>query len=250
MTRLVLLSGWGCDARIWQPLAAHWPDGVSVSAPDWPGYGGRAPLATPGGLADLAEAMAGDLPGSATWVGWSLGGVLAGALLAQRRGPLPPPRALILIGMGTRFSDPRGVTHDKLMAFRRAFARDPDATLAHFHRWQLGGEPRPRDALRRLRALLGDGPPPDPASLAAGLDWLAGLDATSVLADPPCPIRRLAGDRDPLLAPAAIAGADHVLERAGHCPMLSRPSALAESLTALAAAPDAMHAVAVEGNCP
>jgi pimeloyl-[acyl-carrier protein] methyl ester esterase len=234
MTRLVLLSGWGCDARIWQPLADHWPDGVSVTAPDWPGYGARPALAAPASLADLAEAMAADLPAEAVWVGWSLGGLLAGALLERLPPSLSPPRGLILLGMGARFCDPAGVGTAQLAAFRRAFVRDPDATLAHFQRWQLGGEPRPRDAHRRLRALLGDGPPPDPDSLAAGLDWLAELDATAVLADPPCPIRRLAGARDPLLAPAALAGADRMLDQTGHCPMLSRPAALAEALVALA----------------
>ena len=233
MTRLVLLSGWGCDARIWQPLAEHWPHDVHVTTPDWPGVGGRLPQGDPDSLTELAETMAADLPTEAVWVGWSLGGLLAATLLEHRHSP---PRGLILLGMGGRFCDSGGVTRAELAAFRRAFSRDPDATLAHFRRWQLGGEPRLRDAHRRLRALLDEGPSPDPESLAAGLAWLAELDATAVLADPPCPIRRLAGDRDPLLAAAAIADADRVLEHAGHCPMLSRPAALAEALAALAVA--------------
>jgi len=228
MTRLVLLSGWGVDAGIWRPLADHWPGGVTVTAPDWPGYGGRAPLAAPGSLDGLAEAMAVDLPADAVWVGWSLGGLLAGALLSR----LPAPRALILLGMGARFCDPEGVTRAELTAFRRAFARDPAATRRHFLRWQLGGEPNPRGAHRRLLELI-DGDV-DPATLAAGLDQLAALDVSRVLADAPCPVKRLAGRHDPLLPPAAIAGADHVLDHAGHCPMLSRPAALAEALVALA----------------
>lgn len=244
MTRLVLLSGWGCDARIWQPLAEHWPEGVSVTTPDWPGYGGRDPLAAPDSLDALAEAMARELPADAIWVGWSLGGLLAGALLEH----LPLPRGLILLGMGARFCDPAGVTRAELSAFRRAFARDPQATLAHFQRWQLGGEPSPRDAHRRLRALLGGGPCADPASLAAGLRWLENLDLTSTLADADCPVIRLVGACDPLQAPAVIASAELVLEHAGHCPMLSRPAALAEALVTLAAVPH--RAPATEEACP
>ena len=244
MTQLVLLSGWGCDARIWQPLAEHWPDGVSVSAPDWPGYGGRAPLVPPDCLDALTEAMARELPTDAVWVGWSLGGLLAGALLAR----LPAPRALILLGMGARFCAPEGVSRVELTAFRRAFARDPGATLAHFQRWQLSGEPGPRDAHRRLRTLLGGGPSADPASLAAGLDWLETLDLSSALAGSDCPVVRLVGANDPLLAPAAIARADHRLEHAGHCPMLSRPAALVEALVTLAAVP--RRAPATEEACP
>ncbi len=230
MTRLVLLSGWGVDARLWQPLVDHWPSGVTVTAPDWPGYGVRPPLSDPGSLAELAETMAMDLPADAVWVGWSLGGLLAGALLAR----LPPPRALILLGMGSRFCDPEGVTRAELTTFRRAFARDPAATRRHFLRWQLGGEPDTRAAHRQLRGLLGDDGGADPATLAAGLDQLAALVLSRVLADAPCPVRRLAGRHDPLLPPAAIAGADRVLDHAGHCPMLSHPAALAEALVALA----------------
>ncbi|WP_416137285.1 alpha/beta fold hydrolase [Halomonas sp. HK25] len=249
MTHLVLLSGWGCDARIWQPLADHWPAGVSVTTPDWPGVGGRPALEAPASLAAMAEAMAADLPEEAVWVGWSLGGLLAGALLERLPAPLSPPRGLILLGMGARFCDPAGVSRAELAAFRRAFARDPDATLAHFHRWQLGGEPRPRDAYRQLRTLLGEGPPPDPATLAAGLDWLVSLDISAAMAGADCPVIRLAGARDPLLAPAAIEGADHVLEHAGHCPMLSRPAALAKALVALAARAHQPQATGAEEAC-
>ena len=184
--------------------------------------------------------MARELPTDAVWVGWSLGGLLAGALLAR----LPAPRALILLGMGARFCDPEGVSRAELTAFRRAFARDPEATLAHFQRWQLGGEPSPRDAHRRLRTLLDGGPPADPTTLAAGLEWLETLDLASALAGAGCPVIRMSSANDPLQAPAAIARADHRLEQAGHCPMLSRPAALAEALMALASTPLLAHATA------
>lgn len=231
MTRLVLLSGWGCDARIWQPLTDRWPDGIEVSAPDWPGYGTRPALAQPACLEALAEAMAPALPADAVWVGWSLGGLLAASLL--ERVPTAP-RGLLLLGAGPRLCHPEGISREALADFRRAFARAPSAALAHFRRWQLDGEPAPREAHRRLQALLGDGPAPDRATLAAGLGWLAELDATAALAAPPCPVYRLAGERDPLLAQAAVTDADRVLKHAGHCPMLSRPGDLAAALTTLA----------------
>lgn len=230
MTRLVLLSGWGCDARLWRPLAPHWPAGIRVETPDWPGYGERPALSRPADIASLAEAMAEALPSDAVWVGWSLGGLLTAALLQY----LPAPRGLILLGMGPRFCHPEGVTTQELAAFRRAFARDPDATLAHFHRWQLSGEPAPRAAHRDLRALLGEAPNADPATLAAGLAWLADLDIGELLARPPCPVRTLAGESDPLLAPPLRQAADRRLAGAGHCPMLSRPAELADALLAQA----------------
>lgn len=231
MTPLVLLSGWGVDAGIWRPLADHWPTGMTVTAPDWPGYGGRTPLATTDGLEALAEAMADHLPPDAIWVGWSLGGLLVAALVEHQPASLPPPRGLIQLGIGERFCHPEGVSTRELAAFRRAFARDPDATLAHFRRRQLSGEPDPRGAHRRLLELIGDDV--DAATLAAGLGRLAGLDVSEALKDAPCPVRRLTGRHDPLLAEETLTTSDRVLEEAGHCPMLSRSAALAEALVAL-----------------
>lgn len=230
MSPVVLLSGWGCDAHLWQPLAGHWPARLEVSTPDWPGQGGRPALADPEHLAGLADAMAADLPQEAIWVGWSLGGLLATALLDH----LPAPRGLVLLGMGARFCHPDGVTEEALATFRTAFRRDPEATRAHFLRWQLRGEPSPRAAHHRLLGLIGQGPCAPRATLAAGLCQLAHLDHRHRLAAPPCPVWRVAGAHDPLLAPSARDEADIRLANAGHCPMVSQPEALAACLAEIA----------------
>ncbi|CAM3563765.1 alpha/beta fold hydrolase [Halomonas lysinitropha] len=232
MTPLVLLSGWGCDARLWQPLAGHWSEALAVSAPDWPGYGARSPLANPGSLAQMAKEMADELTADAIWVGWSLGGLLAAALLDH----LPAPRALVLIGMGGDFCHEEGISTAELRAFQRAFARAPDTTHRYFLRWQLRGEPDPRAAHRQLRELLDDHGGVDRNTLAAGLDQLAELDNGDRLVGAPCPIWRVAGERDPLLAPARRESADHRLSHAGHCPMLSQPASLAACLAGIASA--------------
>ncbi|MBB3229473.1 alpha/beta fold hydrolase [Halomonas stenophila] len=233
MSRLVLLSGWGCDARIWQALDGHWPPGVRVSAPDWPGYGPRPEACDPASLDALAAAMAAALPADAVWVGWSLGGLLAEALLDH----LPPPRALVVIGMGPRFCHPDGVGGEELATFRRAFRRDPEATRAHFLRWQLRGEPSPRAAHRQLLARIGQASPASLTTLTAGLEQLARLDAGRRRGAAPCPVYRLAGEADPLLAPAVREAADWRLANAGHCPILSQPERLAALLAAVAATP-------------
>jgi pimeloyl-[acyl-carrier protein] methyl ester esterase len=233
MTPLVLLSGWGVDARLWQPLVNGGLDGLEVTTPDWPGYGTRPALADPGDLAALGEAMASDLPAQAVWVGWSLGGLLGAALLDH----LAPPRALVLLGMGSRFCAEDGVTAEALATFRRAFDRDPTATWQHFLRWQLQGEPAPRTAHRRLLGLIGRQPSASCELLAAGLAQLATLDVTTRLATPPCPVHRIVGRQDPLLGTAAREAADRQLSDTGHCPMLSRPDALSACLTHIALAP-------------
>ncbi|WP_148253786.1 alpha/beta fold hydrolase [Aidingimonas lacisalsi] len=231
MTSLVLLSGWGIDARIWRPLASHWPADWQVLTPNWPGYRGSSPLDSPLDMTELARRMAGQLPGDSLWVGWSLGALLAARLLTH----LPRPSALIILGMGKRFTTPntdgRGVNDAEFAMFRRAFARDPAATWAHFLRWQLGGEPEPRRSHRQLRDLLGDAPPADVTTLRHGLEQLHELDIGDTLEHPPCPIHSLRGNDDPLIPP----GSDHApLPGCGHCPQLSQPDALAKRVISIA----------------
>lgn len=238
MTHLVLLSGWGVDARIWRPLERHWPTDITITAPDWPGYGNRAPLDEPDDFETLAASMAGELPEDAVWVGWSLGALLAASVL----GHLPAPRALILLGMNARFtiiggSDttaPAGVTANQLAAFRRTFERYPVKAWRHFLHWQLAGEPNPRSAYQQLGDFLSlDSPQAERATLASGLKQLATLDISSLLANPVCPMLRLRGSDDPLLPPPD--GSEHaVIANAGHCPQLSAPDELTSQLSALA----------------
>ncbi|WP_192036775.1 alpha/beta fold hydrolase [Halomonas sp. YLGW01] len=252
MTRLVLLSGWGIDARIWQPLIASLPADLDVTTPDWPGYGDRREEIMPEDLATLAEAMADALPPDAVWVGWSLGGLLATSLLEH----LPPPRALLSLGMHARFTTSQqeaqdGVTPAALAAFQDAFDQDPLATWRHFLRWQLGGEPRPRLVHRQLQALIGDTPPATLSSLAIGLDWLARLDNSDIFTAPPCSIFTLTGERDPLTPTAHDDMAPNLsrpIDLAGHCPQLSQPEVLAGRLAALARAHD--DAALMRAGCP
>lgn len=236
MSHLVLLSGWGVDARIWQALEGCWPAELSVSAPDWPGYGTRAALDAPGDLDGLADAMADSLPVDAVWVGWSLGGLLAAALLER----LPAPRGLVMLGMRQRFTDEAGrggVTARELAAFRQAFSRDPQRTWQHFLRLQLSGEPSPRRASQRLNTLLGNTRPADDATLTEGLNQLATLDMRQVLQHAPCPAHIVRGAQDPLLPEPAEQEEPIMLAGSGHCPQLSVPLVLARCLSELARNP-------------
>ncbi|GAB2802933.1 pimeloyl-ACP methyl ester esterase BioH [Halomonas shantousis] len=242
MTQLILLSGWGIDARIWRPLAPYWPVHLRVSTPDWPGYSRREALAAPDDLASLAVAMRDELPASSVWVGWSLGALLAAALLDH----LPAPRGLIMLGMGPCFTATGGgVSARELARFQQAFRRDPLRAWHHFLRWQLRGEPAPRAMLRRLHDLLGHRPAADSATLAAGLAQLTHLDVSGVLSRAPCPIQRLAGSADPFLADATQAASlparQATLEGAGHCPHVSMPAHLAQTL--------ATHATSLPASC-
>lgn len=228
--RLVLLSGWGVDKRIWQPLADYWPEVSETISVDWPGYGEATALPEPASITTLAHAMADQPPSDAVWVGWSLGGLLATALLDY----LPAPRGLILIGAGERFCSDDGVSNAELATFCRAFHRDPNATWRHFLRWQSQGEPNARHAYQLLRDLLGDTPSADTGTLSQGLSWLAKLDNTQRLHSAPCPVVRLVGQYDPLVGNRDRLNALPLAD-AGHCPMLSQPAPLATIIAEQAA---------------
>ncbi|WP_434984345.1 alpha/beta fold hydrolase [Vreelandella zhaodongensis] len=234
---LVLLSGWGIDQRIWQPLEHHWPAHSKVHTVDWPGYGDTPAMAEPATLDTLASAMADQLPSNAVWVGWSLGGLLASALLDK----LPAPRGLVLIGTGDQFCNDDGVSKAELASFHRAFTRDPDATWRHFLRWQTQGEPNARHAYQQLRAMLGDTPSATNSTLSQGLHWLASLDNTQRLQEASCPVIRLVGEHDPLVASGIRAQAIN-LAHAGHCPMLSQPAQLVATIASHAALVTKEHA--------
>lgn len=220
--RLILLSGWGVDQRIWQPLQAHWPASFTPQAIDWPGYGDVSPLAADASLAQLAEVMAKPLTSDAVWVGWSLGGLLAAALLKY----LPIPRGLILLGAGDTFCAPGGITSAELSLFQSAFKRSPAATWHSFLRRQAQGEPSPRQAYRQLRDILGDTLPADSTTLVTGLHWLATIDNRSRLMAASCPVVRLTGDHDPFVS-SDQRRASEGIRNVGHCPMLSQPQTLA-----------------------
>lgn len=234
MTKLVMLSGWGIDARLWQRLAPHWPSHLTISSPDWPGYGQRAPLAEPADLKALAQVMHDSLPSDAIWVGWSLGGMLAAALLAH----LPAPRALVMLGATPRFASHTqdGAGPREIETFRRAFARDPQRTWQHFLRWQASGEPSPRQARQCLDACLGNQMPADVATLAAGLDQLAHFDLHATLERATCPVSYVYGANDPLLPAMGHYQPSIALPGCGHCPQLSAPARLAGSLSSIAEA--------------
>ncbi|ALM52919.1 alpha/beta fold hydrolase [Halomonas huangheensis] len=225
--KLILLSGWGLDARIWQPLAPYWSNTTQLTSPDWPGMGQRPTLdqaTEEAPIAALSSAMAEDLSADAIWVGWSLGALQATALAHH----LPTPRGLVLLGMGSRFCHPQGVSEATLANFRSAFDRDPDKAWQHFLRWQLSGEPSPRSGFQTLSRLIGETLSGDRDTLAHGLECLAHNDISSVLSQISCPVRRICGDNDPLLAESVRNSMDAQLADAGHCPMISQPRALAQ----------------------
>ena len=85
---VVLLHGSGCDAADWAPVARRLPADWDVVCPDFRGHGRSSIPAEPFTLADLADDVValidrfGRHP--VTWVGHSLGGMVAKHIAATR----------------------------------------------------------------------------------------------------------------------------------------------------------------------
>ena len=82
---IVLLHGWGAQGSIWNEIAADLAARYRVTMIDLPGHGKspeseREPEPT---LASLTARVAQVAPTRATWLGWSLGGMVAMQLASE-----------------------------------------------------------------------------------------------------------------------------------------------------------------------
>jgi len=235
---LVLLHGWGMNARVFDALADSLAAEFDVRALDLPGHGSRAPLAE-NTLQAWADDLAGQLPDGATLLGWSLGGQVA------MRAALDHPQRiarLVLLASTPRFvaTDdwPRGMAAADLQAFGAALLADPEATLLRFLSLQTRGMAGQKALLQHLRQTLLAAPAPDGAALAAGLAILRDTDLRADLPRLAQPTLVLHGALDtltPATAGAWLAGAiphaRHIeFERAAHAPHLSHADVVADAI--------------------
>jgi pimeloyl-[acyl-carrier protein] methyl ester esterase len=249
---VVLVHGWGLHAGIWAPLLETLSAHHRVHACDLPGHGASHAAPVPEDLAGWTQAVLAAAPARATWVAWSLGGLIA--LAAARIAPARITR-LVLIGATPKFvSDahwPHGMAPGTLAQFAQALASDHHATLHRFLSLQLGDSDDDRALLRELRTQLFARGAPDPVALRGGLALLRDSDLRNTLSAIDVPTLVLHGTRDQLVPSSAGTWlATHLprakwcaIEGAGHAPFLShRATVLPRLAEFLAAAQPHVHA--------
>lgn len=238
---LVLLHGWGLHSGVFTSLAEQLAVRYRVTLIDLPGHGRSAAPSQSLDLTRLAESVAAAAPPRATWLGWSLGGMIATQLALTT-----PARVdrLILVASSPRFitSDnwPYAMEPTILAGFAQSLQEDYRGTLERFLSLQVApNTTEGRETLRRLREILLRFPSPAPQALNDGLEILRSADLRTQLSAIPCPTLLILGARDKLvpvgagpaintLLPAAQL---EVIEGAGHAPFLSHQQ---EFITALA----------------
>lgn len=227
---VVLVHGWGMHSGVWEDVAEELFDHYRVTVVDLPGYGFSRSLEIHYDLATLCEAVATAVPRPATWVGWSLGG-----LVAQKVAIAMPDRIsrLVLTNSSPCFVQrpdwPHAIAPSVLHQFADELQRDHHAVLRRFIALEVYGSERAADQLRRLKAMLFQHGEPALSALEGGLAILESTDLRSEWSRIACPTLLMLSQRDqlvPIAAGAALA-ADKpnvqlkVFDRAGHAPFFS-----------------------------
>ena len=235
---LVMLHGWAMHAGIFAPLIERLEPDFELHLVDLPGHGASAHSALPLTLAAVAAEVAARTP-RATWLGWSLGGLVALQAAAALPGAV---RGLVMLCASPRFMRaadwPQGMDPAVFTGFAEELARDYRATIDRFLMLEAQGSDRVREDLRQLREQVFAGGEPSPAHLRQGLALLQDSDLRGALATLPIPSLWLAGRRDRLVSPTAMQAAASLapggqflrIEHGGHAPFLSHGDEVAAAL--------------------
>ena len=234
---LILLHGWGMNARVFEPLLAQFDAAQPVINPDLPGYG-KSPW--PGNLPfELQlEAMARDLP-EGRLLGWSLGGLYAIELALRYPQQFS---AVVLVASNpcfTRRPDWECALDTSVIdIFADELKQDWRRTLRRFLALQTQGEDEARQLVRSVWQQLVAAGEPDIAVLNFGLELLKNRDARPSLGQLAQPVSLILGERDRLVPIrlrqqiADVASGIQVESVAGaaHAPFLSNPALVATRL--------------------
>lgn len=231
---LFLVHGWGMNAAVWDGLRDHLRADYRVTCVDLPGHG-RSTTAGAFDLDSATTALLAAAPARATWIAWSLGGMLA--LRAASRAP-DRFAGLALVTTSPRFVQapdwPHAVESSVLEQFLDGLQEDFRATLNRFLALQVRGSEAAGPTLRELRERLFAHGDPDPVALASGLAVLRDTDLRTGLSRLPVPLHFIMGERDTLMPARAVTQLPgitvDVIEGAGHAPFLSHPRAFLDAL--------------------
>ena len=233
---LFLVHGWAMHRHCWRPLQDALSARYCFNLVDLPGHGDsigcaaslREPQALLGTLLDLA-------PRDAVWIGWSLGGLLV--QLAALKAPECIHR-VISIGMGARFTTtatwPAAVAAMRIEETRKGLATDPSQALYDFVGYQTPPQRYQKTTRTQLQRMLQT--PLELEELQYGLNVLENGDCREGMSQYPGQVLYISGADDRICPPpcarrsAALCrnGRFETIAGAGHAPLLSHPSELAQ----------------------
>jgi len=234
--RCIFVHGWGMNSAIWQPLFDKLPKHIEPVCIDLPGHGkfNQQSFSTLQDLTDHLSEQTKSLPGSAIWVGWSLG-MLPILQMAQQQ-PEKVSR-LMAFSSNPRFvagdSWAHGVEEAVFDLFAENLQANIEKTLQRFLSLQVQGMSDSRELLRQLRQLILDRGLPSAEALTAGLKILKETDLRELVNQLEQPVDWWLGDKDTLV-PASLNDyltslsqvKSHIIAGAAHLPFISHTDQL------------------------
>lgn len=224
---LILLHGWGWNSRIWEPLIPQLAESYQLFLVDLPGFG-KSPIAEyPYTIENVALHLLEAGPDQATWLGWSLGGMIAWWIAAHY-----PRRItnLITIGASPKFladTDWPGISPQVLDRFTLSLQNDANKTLLDFLELQLRGGQHQNALFNQLKPIFNN--ISASPGLLGGLKILQTLNLRPLLSKVTCPSLHVFGSHDTLvpketatqLQPLIPNASIETIHRANHMPFLT-----------------------------
>ncbi len=237
---IVLLHGWGMNSGVWEPLLPFVTENFRVTLIELPGHGG-SPFNNEQTLNSWARACLAVAPNRASWVGWSLGG-----LLAIEAAQIEPEKfnTLCLVSSSPCFCKrddwESALEKEAIEDFAKNFYVNPKKALKRFLSLQVKGVKNSQSTLRLINETLALRPSPKIEALETGLQILMQSDLREKLSNSNIPINFLLGERDTIvpidlarkiktLLPTATM---QIVNQAGHAPILSHLKESSEWLVA------------------
>ena len=227
---LVLVHGWGWDASIWQTLVPELSKYYQLLMIDLPGAGQNITELSAYTLDEIAQTIFSGLPNKATWLGWSLGGLLAWWIAIHYPKKITQ---LITVASSPCFLQDEnwpGIKKNTLTTFSESLLKNREACLTEFLTLQLRGHPNKETLFSLLKNNMLTANQSGTKALLGGLQLLCETDLRSQLNQIQCPSLHIFGSHDTIvpvtvtefLQPLVPAGKCEIIKRAGHIPFLSQ----------------------------
>ncbi|MCL1138184.1 pimeloyl-ACP methyl ester esterase BioH [Shewanella pneumatophori] len=222
---LVILHGWGVNSAVFAPLKYALSD-YRVHFVDLPGFGYSQVVE--GNIHHWLTAIMQQVPQTAIWTGWSLGGLVTKLAAAHY-----PERvsALCTIASSPCFmarEDWPGIPAEVLGQFASQLTKDLDKTVERFLAIQAMGSQTAKADIKQLRELVLARPSAQQSALAQGLNMLENVDLRAEVAAIKQPWLRVWGRLDGLVPRRVIKAMpqlensqDLILAKASHAPFIS-----------------------------
>lgn len=231
---VVLLHGWGMNGAVWDQVVQELSTSFCVHVVDLPGYGDNAQCIAKS-LPEMCQWLMEQAPPEATWLGWSLGGLVATQIALTY-----PQRVenLITVASSPCFASQsssadslvwRGMAPKVLRNFAKELDKNFALTIERFMALQAMGSPSARQDVKHIKQAVLSRPAPNEKSLQLGLSLLASVDLRTDLVQLTMPRLRLYGRLDGLV-PVQVAqdvliydeqDKQHVFQFSSHAPFIT-----------------------------